>query len=555
MSAPDLTQAAAALGAVDDVLGASCRATAERSAKDGRLNLGLMDEHQVVCYDLAHLAGAVDGARRFLDYGARGETEALLAFAFAADAVAEVRARLDGRLEAFGVDAGLAAETIGGPDGAAGRAAGRDPARLADVAVRTAGGASGWGGPAHLDEEFAMLADTFKRFGEEHIRPHAEHVHRENLDVPEDVVAGVAELGCFGLTIPEAYGGYAMEGVDHTMAMVVATEQLTWASLGLGGALITRPEILSKALVGYGTEAQKTEWLPRIASGELMVAVAVTEPDFGSDVASLKVRAERTPDGAGWVLNGVKTWCTWAGRADVLMVLVRTGTVEDGHRGLSLFIVPKEAHPGHSFVETQDGGGRMEGHAIDTIGYRGMHSFEVSIENWFVGQENLVGGEAGLGRGFYMQMDAFANGRIQTAARAVGIMQAAFEEAVTYAQDRRVFGRPVGEYQLTQAKLARMAYLIQGCRQYTYAVAGLLSRGGDAGQREASMVKMFACRASEWVTREAMQIHGGFGYAEEYPVSRYYVDARVLSIFEGAEETLALRVIVRRLLEDALRSA
>jgi len=193
----------------------------------------------------------------------------------------------------------------------------------------------------------------------------------------------------------------------------------------------------------------------------------------------------------------------------------------------------------------------MEGRPIDTIGYRGMHSYEIALDGWFVPQENLIGGDEGLGRGFYLQMEGFENGRLQTAARAVGVMQAAYEEAVQYAQDRAVFGQPIGEYQLTQVKLARMAVIIQASRQFAYAVAKMMAKG--QGAMEATLVKAYVCKAAEWVTREALQIHGGYGYAEEYPVSRYWVDARVLSIFEGADETLCLKVIARRLVADAKR--
>jgi (2S)-methylsuccinyl-CoA dehydrogenase len=233
------------------------------------------------------------------------------------------------------------------------------------------------------------------------------------------------------------------------------------------------------------------------------------------------------------------------------MLLARTDPDRSaGHRGLSIFVVDKEPAPGHSFELSQDSGGSIEGRAIDTIGYRGMHSYEVSFSDWFVPAENLVGEDGGLNKGFYLQMEGFENGRLQTAARAVGVMQAAFEAGLAYAQERVVFGRPVADYQLSQVKLARMAALIQAGRQFSYDVARRMGTGGAALQ--ASMVKAYVCRAAEWVTREAMQLHGGMGYAEEYDVSRYYVDARVLSIFEGADETLCLRVIARRLAEQAL---
>jgi (2S)-methylsuccinyl-CoA dehydrogenase len=280
-----------------------------------------------------------------------------------------------------------------------------------------------------------------------------------------------------------------------------------------------------------------------------MAGVAVTEPDFGSDVAGITVAATHPP-GGDWTINGTKTWSTFAARADVLMLLVRTDPDRAlGHRGLSIFVVPKPQADGHGFVLTQPGGGRLEGRPIDTIGYRGMHSYELSFDGWQVPADHLIGEEAGVGRGFYLQMEGFENGRLQTAARAVGVMQAAYEAALAYAAGRRVFGRPVADYQLTRVKLTRMAAIIQASRQYMYTVARLMAKG--EGALEASMIKAYVCRAAEWVTREAMQIHGGMGYAEEFPVSRLFVDARVLSIFEGADETLALKVVARRLVESA----
>jgi (2S)-methylsuccinyl-CoA dehydrogenase len=220
-----------------------------------------------------------------------------------------------------------------------------------------------------------------------------------------------------------------------------------------------------------------------------------------------------------------------------------------------MFIVPKPQGEGGGFVfDQQDlgggtGRGRMEGRPIDTIGYRGMHSYEVAFDDWWVPGDCLIGGQDGLGKGFYYQMEGFENGRLQTAARAVGVMQAAYEAARDYAANRTVFGQAVGDYQLSQTKLARMAVLIQGSRQFMYDVARLMAKG--EGATEASMLKAYVCRAAEWVSREAMQLHGGMGYAEEFPVSRYFLDARVLSIFEGADETLALKVVARRLIEQA----
>jgi len=516
---------------------------------------GSIDDHQVLAYDLAHAASAVETARSLLDYGNKGDVEGRITCAFVADAVHDLASKIFGREAEWGVSPGAL-------DGA------RDflaTYRSADLLATIDDP-----GPRHLTDDFELVQDTFRRFADQKLATVAEHIHRENADIPEPVITGLAEMGAFGLSIPAEYGGYGEGGEGELIGMVVATEELSRGSLGAGGSLITRPEILTRALLAGGTEEQKLEWLPRLATAEVMNAVAVTEPDFGSDVAGVKVTAtpvggaegpapDRT-EGAGWLINGVKTWCTFGARADVLMLLARTDPDRTkGHRGLSLFIVAKERGEGHGFELVQPagdplapgapGGGKMEGRPIDTIGYRGMHSYEIAFDNWFVPAANLIGQESGMGRGFYYQMAGFENGRLQTAARAIGVMQAAYEAARQYAVDRTVFGHPVGDYQLTRAKLGRMAVVIQAARQFSYAVARMMAKG--EGTLEASMVKAYVCKAAEWVTREAMQIHGGMGYAEEYDVSRYFVDARVLSIFEGADETLCLKVIARRLVEQS----
>ena len=526
--APDLATAGAALDAAAEVVD---RAVAHLATQGGT---AAIDANQVVAYDLAHAAAGVATARSAVDYGSHGSVEATIACAFVADTVWDVATKMLGREQAWGAEPGALGPAM------AQVARFRDPEFLAARADDE--------GPRHLDSDFEMVADAFRRFADDRIRPVAERIHRDNADIPEDIIDGLAEMGAFGLSVPEEYGGFASGGESDYLGMVVATEELSRASLGAGGSLITRPEILTRALVRGGTEEQKRYWLPKIASAESMVAVAVTEPDFGSDVAGLKVTA--TPAGDDWVVNGVKTWCTFAARADILMLLARTDPDRSkAHRGLSLFIVAKPRGDGHGFVFDQERQGRMEGRPIDTIGYRGMHSYELAFDNWLVPGDCLIGGAAGLGRGFYYQMEGFENGRLQTAARAVGLMQAAYEAARAYAADRVVFGHPIAEYQLTRAKLGRMAVVIGSSRQHMYDVARLMAKG--QGGLEASMLKAFVCRAAEWVCREAMQVHGGMGYAEEFGVSRYFVDARVLSIFEGADETLALKVVARRLIERA----
>jgi len=535
----DLRAAAAAVDIARSVVDTAARSLADRAGEGGKISVPKLDQHQAVAYDLAHAAAAVEGSRVMCAYGEHGEVESMLARAYVADAVHDVATRTLGR----------SAEWSVAPDALDGAmefvAAHRAPAfleALADQCVKHGTG------PTHLSDDFELVAETFRRFAEDKIRPAAEHVHRTNADVPEEIISGLAELGGFGLSVPEEYGGFATGDESDYMGMVVSTEELSRGSLGIGGSLITRPEILTRAIVAGGTEEQKQAWLPRIASGEVMVGIMVTEPDYGSDVAGVKVTA--TPTDGGWLVNGVKTWATFAGRADVCMLLARTDPDRAaGHRGLSIFVVEKPRAEGHAFAFDDGRGGKVEGRAIDTIGYRGMHSYEIAFDGWWVAAENQIGLDDGLGRGFYYQMAGFENGRLQTAARAIGVMQAAYEKARQYALDRKVFGQPIADFQLTQAKLGRMAALIQAARQAAYEVARKMARG--EGQLEASMVKAYVCKAAEWVTREAMQIHGGMGYAEEYDVSRYFVDARVLSIFEGADETLCLKVIARRLVEQA----
>lgn len=535
MTSPDLTSADEVTELCRQVVDAGVRALAQA---------GPIDDNQVLAYDIAHAAAGVETAAAMLGYARHGETEAAMACAFVADVAAEIASKVFGREAAWGVAPGALDDTREFI------ARFSDPTFVATLATQE--------GPRHLDADFELVRDAFRRFAENEIRPIAEHIHRNNEDIPERIVEGLAEMGGFGLSVPSGYGGFSEGGDSEYMGMVVATEELSRGSLGVGGSLITRPEILTRALLAGGTEDQKQRWLPKLATAEVMAAVAVTEPDYGSDVAGVKVTA--TPTEGGWLINGVKTWCTFGARADALMLLARTDPDRSkAHKGLSMFVVSKPVGSGHGFEFAQEpgadgaapGGGRMEGRPIDTIGYRGMHSYEIAFDDWFVSADNQVGLEEGLGRGFYFQMAGFENGRLQTAARAIGVMQAAYEAARDYAHERVVFDKPIADYQLTQVKLARMAVLIQASRQFAYEVAHKMGRG--EGQLEASMVKAYVCRSAEWVTREAMQIHGGFGYAEEYPVSRYFVDARVLSIFEGADETLCLKVIAKRLVDAVTR--
>ena len=525
------------------------RALAQSCATASGLDAARLDQEQLAGYDLALASAELLAAETVLgETSGASPLDLRLALTYAVEAILSVGDKLQCIL--LNADSGAHAvqSLLGGVDVLALRQA-LLGGRALDETGRILVAGSGEIAYIPLGDELAMAQQQFRRVAREMVAPLAEKIHRHDLTVPEELLRPLREMGVFGLSIPERFGGTAPDDREDNLMMIVVTEALSEASLAAAGSLITRPEILSRALLTGGTEAQKQQWLPRIAAGEPLCGIAITEPDYGSDVAGLQLRGTRTE--GGWLLSGAKTWCTFAGKAGLLMVVVRTHSDRAlGYKGLSVMLVEKPSYDGHQFCYEQAGGGRLTGRAIPTIGYRGMHSFDLSFERLFVPDANVIGGEGGLGKGFYFTMAGMMGGRLQTAARASGIMRAALLAAMAYATDRKVFGAPLAEYSLTRAKLARMAARFLACRRLTYAVGQLVDRGG--GRMEASLVKLFACRSAEWVAREALQIHGGMGYAEETAVSRYFVDARVLSIFEGAEETLALKVVARSLLEAAL---
>lgn len=542
---------AAVLPPIRRLLDNAVQAVARLCSVDGKLDAMLLDQFQSVSYEIA-LASAellaaetVCGGNCTEDYGT--DLDIGLSLAFASDALNSVVQRID----AVYIDLGLSTEPLHNVTQSSDFIQLRRETGSSAVLARLGGQLGTAESIADLEqpEDVAMAQETFGRFAKKVVAPLAETIHRHDLIVPAEILDGMREMGAFGLSIPESLGGSASETGNDALMMVAVTEALSEASLAAGGSLITRPEILSRALLTGGTEAQKQHWLPTIASGETLCAIAITEPDFGSDVASLNLKGTRV-DG-GWLLDGAKTWCTFAGMANLLMVVTRTDSDRSaGHRGLSIMLVEKPASAEHAFDFSQPDGGRISGRAIPTIGYRGMHSFDLHFEKYFVPDSHVLGGEAGLGKGFYYTMQGMTGGRMQTAARASGVMRAALDAAIRYADDRKVFGKALSSYPLTCVKLARMAARYSACRKLTYAIARQLE--GEGAQMEASLVKLLACRSAEIVTREALQIHGGMGYAEESAVSRYFVDARVLSIFEGAEETLALKVIARALYDRAL---
>lgn len=510
-----------------------------------------IDAHQVHSERVAYLATEARAAADLLAYaeecaaagqGSRGLDE------MAALVAAEVANRLGNQCDVYASDFGLSPalldDTLGSAETRGLIRAGVEEARVRAIGREVIAQRGVNNSP--LEEILAMTRDSVRQFARTEVAPHAERVHRHDEIVPEEIIQKMAELGYFGMSVPEEYGGTGM----GNPAMIITTEELSCVSLASAGSLITRPEILTKAILKGGTDAQKQKWLPPIAAGELMVGISVTEPDTGSDVAAVKCRAEagELEGRKGYFIDGAKAWCTFAGRADVLALLARTDPdLKRGAKGLSLFIVPKERFFGHSFEAAQPGGGVMTGKADPTPGYRGMHSFTLGFERYFVPAENLVGEAAGAGKGFYLQMNGFAAGRLQTGGRASGLAQAAIERTAEYANDRKQFGLPIGEFQLTQHKLGRMAAHVMAGRQLTYAAARAMDEDENIAL-EPAMAKLLASDVAVWVTQEGQLVHGGWGYAEEFAISRYVVDAQVLPIFEGVKPILELKVIARALL-------
>jgi len=522
----------------------------DQCSSDAGFDGKLLDDWQLPSYELAFCMAQLSAAAAFNDYAQKLITQKFtqqLALSFCAETLQGVLNQLVTRATDVGLDR---AKLLDIHEGTVYR-------KLLDTYASTKF-LSSLGGeivdndiqrlPSLLSEEKELVRETFYRFANEEVTPLAEQILRFDEDIPDSILQGAAELGCFGTCIPERFGGLQPDDRPDSLSMIVVTEELSRGSLGAAGSLITRPEIAARALLSGGSEQQQQKWLPLLAAGKTLCAISITEPNTGSDVAAVSLKATKTIN--GWLLNGSKTWCTFAGKSELLVVLARSSKDTSlGYKGLSLFLVEKPSFIGHNFKHAQEDGGSVTGKAIATIGYRGMHSYDLFFEDFFVPSENLVGEEAGEGRGFYFTMAGFAGGRIQTAARATGVMQAAFESALSYAKSRKVFGSAIADFQLTQVKLARLLATLTAARQFSYAVAELMDDG--AGQMEASLVKLFSCRAAEMLSREALQIHGGMGYAEESAVSRLFVDARVLSIFEGAEEVLAIKVVARELIEEA----
>jgi (2S)-methylsuccinyl-CoA dehydrogenase len=546
---PDLNPTLEAVAEAATKFSDDCvKAVAAKLAPGGNIDSAAFEREQHAAHGLAWIATYAEALRQIASYTKRmeeegrfGELEVLLAQIGAAEYAAQllggvmmsqgemVRAHELGvsekDLAAF-LTPEIRALIVGTTPGTRARAI--ELIREAQGAHAAAYGDTG------LDETLEAMREEMRRFSEAEVVPHAQDWHLKDEYVPMELVSQMAELGVFSLTLPQEYGGLGL-GKE---AMCVVSEELSRGYIGVG-SLGTRSEIAEELILNAGTEEQKQEWLPKIASGEILPTAVFTEPNTGSDLASLSTRAVK--DGDVYRITGQKTWITHAARADLMTVLARTNPNEKGYRGLSMFLAPKPRGTDDDPFPAEG----ITGGEIEVLGYRGMKEFDISFDGFEVPVANLLGGEEG--QGFKQLMQTFEAARIQTAARAIGVAQCALDLGLRYGSERIQFGKPIVAFPRVADKLVMMAAEILLARQLTYFAA----REKDAGRRcdlEAGMAKLLAARAAWAAADNALQIHGGNGFALEYPVSRVLCDARILSIFEGAAEIQA-QVIARRLLE------
>jgi (2S)-methylsuccinyl-CoA dehydrogenase len=543
-----ITTLSQAVDAVDALFADARRAVAERVVRDGRANPRLLDREQRATHGLAWLATYVEAIRQLAAYTQRltatqnfGEIEELLVRIGAGEYLAQIVGGIpmsQGEIVRLG-DLGLSGAAVAARINPAvehlivyGNTAQRR-ARLAELMRQQQEATVGATG---LEDTLDSIREEMGKFADGQVVPHAQQWHLRNEYIPLDIIAQMSELGVFSLTIPEDYGGMGL-GKE---SMCVVSEELSRGYIGVG-SLGTRSEIAAELILGSGTEEQKRKWLPKIASGEVLPTAVFTEPNTGSDLATLKTRAVR--EGNTYKVYGNKTWITHPVRADLMTLLVRTNANDKGYRGLSMLLAEKpRGSDEHPFPAAG-----MSGTEIEVLGYRGMKEYEIAFDGFTVKAENLLGGVEGLG--FKQLMATFESARIQTAARAVGVAQSALEQALGYATTRVQFGVPIADFPRVADKLAMMAAEILIARQLTYYAA----RQKDSGRRcdlEAGMAKLLAARVAWAAADNAVQVHGGNGFALEFPVSRILCDARILNIFEGAAEIQA-HVIARRLLDGS----
>ena len=534
-----------AVKVTESFLAAATEAVRDRVTEDGRVSAALVERHQTAAHGLAWVATYTEALRqmdrwanRLNENGEFGELEALIhQIAFG-----EYLWQLYGGIPMS------QGEIVRPQDLGLGRDDQRmlmspavmsltqngnsDAARLRLVEIIRERTGDTVYGRTGLDDELEMIREQFRRFSREKVEPHAHGWHLRDELIPIEIIEEMAEMGVFGLTIPEEHGGFGLSKA----AMCVVSEELSRGYIGVG-SLGTRSEIAAELILCGGTEAQKEKWLPGLASGEIPTAV-FTEPNTGSDLGSLRTKATR--DGDDWEITGNKTWITHAARTHVMTVLARSVPGTEDYRGLSMFLAEKT--PGTDEDAFPDAG--LSGGEIEVLGYRGMKEYTVNFDGFRVSGESLLGGEEG--QGFKQLMRTFESARIQTAARAIGVAQSALDVSLGYAEDRKQFGKSLISFPRVASKLAMMAVEIMVARQLTYFSA----REKDAERRcdlEAGMAKLLGARVAWAAADNGLQIHGGNGFALEYSISRILCDARILNIFEGAAEIQA-QVIARRLL-------
>lgn len=509
----------------------------------GKVSNAAMEEHQYAAHSLSWLATYTESLRQLQAWADRlqadgkfGETEALILQIGFGEYLNHIHGGIPmsqgevARLQDLGLapaSRGAAAETLMAQGNTA-------AARARLVALMRDGRANATFGATGLDEELEMIRDQFRRFSDDEVKPYAHEWHLKDELIPMEIIEKLAEMGVFGLTIPEEFGGFGLSKAS----MVVVSEELSRGYIGVG-SLGTRTEIAAELILCGGTADQKAQWLPKLASGEILPTAVFTEPNTGSDLGSLRTRARK--DGDDWTITGNKTWITHAARTHVMTVLARTVEGTSDYRGLSMFLAEKT--PGTDETPFVDPG--LSGGEIEVLGYRGMKEYTVNFDGFQVKGENLLGGVEG--QGFKQLMQTFESARIQTAARAIGVAQSALDIGLQYAEDRKQFGKSLIEFPRVAGKLAMMAVEIMIARQLTYFSAWQKDHDKRC-DLEAGMAKLLGARVAWASADNALQIHGGNGFALEYQISRILCDARILNIFEGAAEIQA-QVIARRLLD------
>ncbi|OUS20572.1 acyl-CoA dehydrogenase [Rhodobacterales bacterium 59_46_T64] len=537
----------AAVPPVETVLEQAKKIVRSRVEVDGRVSAREVEKEQTATHGLAWLATYVESLRQMQKWaeklhadGKFGEIEQLIHQIAFGEYLMQIGGGIQmSQNETVRLhDLGLTGEALAALQtteiGALMTSGNSQAARMRLAELMVDQQANGMFGASGLDEELEMIRDQFRRYASEKVEPFAHEWHLKDELIPMSVIEELSEMGVFGLTIPEEFGGFGLSKAS----MVVVSEELSRGYIGVG-SLATRSEIAAELILCGGTDAQKEKWLPGLASGEILPTAVFTEPNTGSDLASLRTRAVKDESG-DYKITGNKTWITHAARTHVMTVLARTDPSNDDHRGLSMFLAEKTPGDDANPFPTEG----MTGGEIEVLGYRGMKEYELGFDNFHVKGENLLGGEEG--KGFKQLMQTFEAARIQTAARAIGVAQAALDVGLQYALDRKAFDSQLVNFPRVAGKLAMMAVEITIARQLTYFSAFQKDQDRRCDV-EAGMAKLLGARVAWACADNALQIHGGNGFALEYTISRILCDARILNIFEGAAEIQA-QVIARRLL-------